>query len=324
VAVPRQDEPLAEKQFKNIVSFKGSKASDVIPAMEFMSASLGVSCDYCHVEDRASDSKETKNTAREMIAMQHDINAKNFRGRNIVTCASCHGGHTQPRPVPPVEGSQVRARRSQDVKADDVLAAYGKAVGGDAAHPLTGLRLTGTNVAHGEKGAVEAVYAGDKFTYAAKSAKADQKMGFDGAMAWFTTPKGVQRVPLMYAIQYVRQYTLFAGPETLPKLGNTSGGTAKLGDRDMVVVSGTVASDKTRVTLYFDKKTGLLARTQFGYPTILGTIVQTNDYADYRKVGGVQLPMTITNHTSEGDTVTKYTQAKVEPKVDASVFEPGK
>src|ERR1022692_2602519 len=136
VAVPRQDEPLAETQFKNIQSFKGSKSSDVIPAMQFMSASLGVGCDYCHTEDRASDEKEEKKTAREMIAMQHDINARNFRGRNQVTCASCHGGHTRPVAVPPVEGAQVRARRSPDVKPEVVLAAYGKAVGADPAHPI--------------------------------------------------------------------------------------------------------------------------------------------------------------------------------------------
>ena len=324
LAVPRQDEPLAEKQFKNITSFKGSKASEVIPAMEFMSASLGVGCDYCHTEDRASDTKEEKHTAREMIAMQRDINAKNFRGRNIVTCASCHGGHTRPVPVPPTEGAQVRTRRSPDVKPDEVLAAYGKAVGGDSTHPIGGLRLSGTNVNRGEKGKVEAVYAGEKFTYTTKLAKEDQKLGFNGNMAWFVTPKGLQQVPVTYAIQFLRRYTLFAGVDTLPKLTNETGGTAKLGDRDVIVVSGVIASDKTRVSLFFDKKTGLLARTLYGYPTALGTIVQTNDYADYRKVEGVLIPMSITNHSAEGDMVTKYTSAKLESNVDPKMFDPAK
>jgi len=92
----------------------------------------------------------------------------------------------------------------------------------------------------------------------------------------------------------------------------------------VLVVSGTIAGDKTRVSFYFDKKTGLLARTQFGYPTTLGTIVQTNDFADYRKVNGVQLPMAITNHSAQGDTVTKFTSANVESTVDPSAFEPPK
>lgn len=323
VAVPRQDEPLAEKQFKNIQSFKGSKATDIIPAMEFMSASLGVGCDFCHAEDRASDVKQEKKTAREMIAMQRDINTRNFRGRNQVTCASCHAGHTRPIGVPPVEGGQIRAQRSPDVKPDAVLAAYSKAVGADPAHPITALRLGGTNLSRGEKGKVEALYSGSKFQFTTHGPKGDQKQGFNGSVVWFTTPKGVQQVPLVYAIQFVRENAMFI-EGSLPALTNPIGATAKLGDRDVQVVSGTIAGDTARVSLYFDKKTGLLARTQFGYPTILGTIVQTNDYADYRKVNGVQVPMTVTNHTAEGDTVTKFTSVAVESKVDDGAFDPAK
>jgi hypothetical protein len=324
IAVPRQDEPTAEKQFKNITSFKGSKASDVIPAMEFMSASHGVGCDYCHTDDRSSDEKGPKNTAREMIAMQRDINTKNFRGRNIVTCASCHAGHTRPVAVPPTEGGQIRTRRSPDVKPDEVLTAYSKAIGGDPSHLLSGIRLAGTNFSNGEHGKVDAIYAGEEFTYATKGTKVDQKLGFNGKVAWFVTPKGLQQVPVVYAIQFLRRYTLFAGTTTLPKLTNPTGGTAKLGDRDVVVVSGVIAGDTTRASLYFDKKTGLLARTLFGYPTTLGTIIQTNDYSDYRKVDGVEIPMSITNHSAEGDMVTKYTSAKLEPKVDPKMFDPAK
>ncbi|MHB8636153.1 MAG: photosynthetic reaction center cytochrome c subunit family protein [Fimbriimonadaceae bacterium] len=324
LAIPRQDQPLAEKQFKNIQSFKGSKASDIIPAMQFMSASLGVDCDYCHVEDRASDEKEAKKTAREMIALQRDINERNFHGRNRVTCASCHAGHTHPNSVPPISGGQIRARRSPNVNATDVLAAYGKAVGGDPSHPITELKLEGTNVSHGVTGKVEAVYAGAKFTYATRLAKSEQKMGFNGNVAWFTTPTGVQQVPLSYAIKYVRQNTLFTGPDSLPKLTGIIGATANLGDRAVLVISGTIADDRTRVTLYFDKATGLLTRTLFGYPTVLGTMVQSNDYADYRNVGGVKVPMTITNHASEGDTVTRYTSATVESNIAPSQFDPAK
>jgi len=324
MAIPGQDEPLAEKQFKHIESFKGAKASDVIPAMEFMSASLGVGCDYCHTEDKSSEEKEAKHTAREMIAMQRDINNKNFRGRNQVTCATCHAGHARPVAVPPVEGAGVRTQRSQSVKADEVLSAFGKAAGAADPGTSSGLRLTGTNLNHGEKGKVEALYAGGKFTYTIQGAKTENRFGFTGSDAWFTTPGGIQRVPLVYATQYLRQYTLFTTPDSLPKLTNPNGGTTKLAGRDLVVLSGTIAADKTRVSLYFDKKSGLLARTLFGYPTVLGTIIQTNDYTDYRKVGGVQVPMTITNHTAEGDTVTSFKSAKLDSKIDPSAFEPPK
>jgi len=323
VAIPQQDQPTAEKVFKNIVSFKGDKASDVIPAMEFMSASLKVDCDYCHTADRASDSKGEKKTARDMIAMQRDINKQNFGGRNQITCATCHAGHTHPVNLPPVEGLEVRPRRSQTVKPEEVLAAYGKAVGADATHTIPGLQLKGTQESKGVKTAFEATYAGGKYAFIVKDKKADQKQGFNGSMAWFTTPSGIQPVPLVFAIQFVNQKTIYMGPDTLPKLSNPSGGTAKLGKNDALVVSGQLP-DKTRVALYFDKKSGLLSRTMFSYPSILGSMAKINDFSDYRSVNGVKLPMTITYHATEGDTTLHIRSANSDDKIDATVFDPPK
>ncbi|AIE86571.1 photosynthetic reaction center cytochrome c subunit family protein [Fimbriimonas ginsengisoli] len=322
IGAPRQ-EPLAEQQFKNIVSFKGEKAADVMPAMEFMSGSLKVECDYCHTDDRASDAKEEKKTAREMIAMQRDINAKHFGGRNVITCATCHGGKTHPTPVPPIEGLEVRARRSDSVAPAQVLQAYGKAVGGDAAKVRAGVRLEGTTTLKGEKTRVEAIYAGDKYRFVNHEKKGDKPEGFNGSMAWFSMPYGIQPVPLQYAVQFVNQRQVFTGPDSLPKLQNLTGGTAKLDGRDNLVVTG-FQPDKTRISLYFDKQTGLLGRAAFYYPTILGTIVRINDYSDYRKVEGVPFPMTVKIHSPEGEIVQQFRSARLDPKVSATTFDPPK
>ena len=40
----------AEQQFKNIQVLKGVPADQVIPTMQFISGSLGVECEFCHVE----------------------------------------------------------------------------------------------------------------------------------------------------------------------------------------------------------------------------------------------------------------------------------
>jgi len=323
VSFTSQDAPLAEQQFKNIESFKGQKASDVIPAMQFMGSSLKVDCDYCHTADRSSDEKPEKKTAREMIAMQRDINKRNFNGRNEITCATCHAGHTHPISLPPVTGLEVRARRSNDVKPDEVLAAYGKAVGGETASAITGLHLEGTSLANGVKLKVEASYSGGKFTYVTHGPKADTKMGFNGSLAWFTTEKGIQSVPFQYAAKYVNQKALFLGPDSLPKLTNLGGATAKIDGKDSVVVTGSEA-DRTRVSLFFDKGTGLLTRSSYSYPTVLGNMVQINDFANYRKVSGVQLPMKIVNHNTEGDTTIEFRGAKVDSKIDSTTFDPPK
>jgi hypothetical protein len=90
----------------------------------------------------------------------------------------------------------------------------------------------------------------------------------------------------------------------------------------MLTVGGTFGA-KLRVTLFFDKSTGLLSRSTFSYPTILGSMAQINDYSNYQKVGDLMIPMTIANHSPRGDAVQTYSSATVE-KYDESIFNPSK
>jgi photosynthetic reaction center cytochrome c subunit len=95
-------------RFKNIKVLKDIPADQLLPSMEFIAASLGVDCGYCHVgqingqDNYDKDDKRTKQTAREMMEMTLNINKTSFGGRNQVTCATCHQGHNEPRAVPPV------------------------------------------------------------------------------------------------------------------------------------------------------------------------------------------------------------------------------
>ena len=83
----------------------GLPQSQLIPVMNFMSASLGVRCTYCHMNkdgkwDFVSDEKPEKNTAREMIKMVLAVNKDTFRGNTEVSCYTCHRGRTNPASVP--------------------------------------------------------------------------------------------------------------------------------------------------------------------------------------------------------------------------------
>src|ERR1700685_2400039 len=65
---------LAEDQFKNIKVLKGVPADQIFPSMQFITASLGVECEYCHVREGQKlvfekDDKKTKVTARKMMEM---------------------------------------------------------------------------------------------------------------------------------------------------------------------------------------------------------------------------------------------------------------
>src|SRR6201993_1173623 len=91
----------ASQQFKNIQVLKDVPADQLIPAMQFISASLGVECEFCHVEHAFDkDDKKSKATARKMIQMQLAINKDNFEGHTEVTCNSCHRGSHSPVAIP--------------------------------------------------------------------------------------------------------------------------------------------------------------------------------------------------------------------------------
>jgi hypothetical protein len=90
--------------------FRNVKLLADIPAAQFLrmmdtgySQSLGIHCDYCHVEDRwEADEKRPKRAAREMIAMVRDINDQLGQMQEIdtsdatVNCTTCHRGYVKP------------------------------------------------------------------------------------------------------------------------------------------------------------------------------------------------------------------------------------
>ena len=96
---------LSDQVFKNVQVMKGIPVDQFMATMGFFSASLGMSCEDCHMADDrdwsgfAADNAR-KRRARQMIQMMQKINADNFGGRQMVTCYSCHRGADSPRTVP--------------------------------------------------------------------------------------------------------------------------------------------------------------------------------------------------------------------------------
>ena len=102
----------APEQYKNIQVLKDLPADQLVPAMNFITVSLGVECEACHVEGAPDkDDKQMKLTARKMMQMQMDINKASFNGNRQITCYSCHRGAEQPVPVPMIMDSETRRER---------------------------------------------------------------------------------------------------------------------------------------------------------------------------------------------------------------------
>ncbi len=88
---------------------KEMSGDDIDKLMQQYQQYLGVPCGYCHEEnpetkqiDYASDENPIKETARFMITMTSDINAKYLaqlgdrRYSDPITCGNCHRGQVQP------------------------------------------------------------------------------------------------------------------------------------------------------------------------------------------------------------------------------------
>jgi hypothetical protein len=99
----KEDRPAGEV-FRNVQLLKDVPAGRFLKIMDLgYSRSLGISCDYCHVEDRwEADEKRPKRAAREMIRMTSLINEKLGELQEIdtadatVNCTTCHRGYVKP------------------------------------------------------------------------------------------------------------------------------------------------------------------------------------------------------------------------------------
>lgn len=98
------------RNLKVLPSNISSKALSKIMVDEFSDA-LGVSCNFCHAEEKGShkldyvsDAKPEKEIARTMMRMTMGVNKKYFSLRHpkledaalVVTCNTCHNGQPHP------------------------------------------------------------------------------------------------------------------------------------------------------------------------------------------------------------------------------------
>jgi hypothetical protein len=114
--------------------------------MGFFSASLGLNCTDCHVDEsggnwaKYADDNSLKQTTRRMIRMVTAINQTSFGGRQLVTCNTCHRGTRQPNVMPslallygappPDEPGDPFQQAPGQPTADQVLDKFVAAVGG--------------------------------------------------------------------------------------------------------------------------------------------------------------------------------------------------
>ncbi len=330
-----------EQVQKNIKVLNGLPESQLIPVMNYIRASLGVKCTYCHVNkdgkwDFPSDEKPEKTSAREMIKMVQSIDKTTFRGNPAVGCYTCHRGSTSPVRVPqlplplpeptPAVASVETAPKETPPTADQILARYTEALGGSAVieklktRSMKGTWLTSNGTSLGYE-----VYqtAPDKLYTVLNTPKQGVfERGFNGQSGWEKSSRGIRELE-GEELFYLRRYPdLFKDIKLQGQFARLSfGGKDKIDGKEVYILRGLTADGKGE-RLYFDAQTGLLLRRTTSTPTMVGLIPEQIDFEDYRDVDGMKIPFTIRIASIDPfySSTRKFTEIKLNVPIDETKF----
>ncbi|HEY6804460.1 MAG TPA: c-type cytochrome [Pyrinomonadaceae bacterium] len=339
-AAQTSTEKTADQVHKNIQVLKGLPESQLIPVMEFVNASLGVRCNYCHVNnngawDFASDEKGEKKAAREMMTMTMGINKNSFRGNTEVSCYTCHRGrtsvaHTVPMPLPtpeppPAPAPSPAGSPQPNPTADQVIEKYYQAIGGVAAIDKMKARvMKGTLVSNnGNEIGYELDQSGpDSVLAILTTPQGVVERAFDGTAGWEKSARGVRDLggeEVGYLRRYPALYTDLKLKEQFSRLNFA--GRQKIDGRDVYALRGTTTAGK-RESLFFDAETGLLVKRTSSTTTPIGNIPEQVEFSDYKDVEGLKLPFTIKVTTIDPmySVVRKFTEIKLNVPIDAKRF----
>ena len=327
---------LAEEEYKNIQALKGIPADQVIPSMQFIAASLGVECEYCHVAHAfEKDDKKPKLTARKMIGMMMAINKENFEGHREVTCYSCHRGAADPVATPIITAEEPKRETADGAKsgegkpvfppADQLLENYISAMGGAEALRKVSSRVEkGTLTAFGGQHFAVDVYskAPDKRLSVMHLPNGDSLTAFDGTQGWLSVPGRVHRMSQAENAAARIDADLYfpLHVKTLYEKFRVNAGE-KIDGHDTYLLVG-LREGQPPLRLYFDRESGLLLRLVRYAETALGRNPTQIDYADYRDANGVKIPFRWTLSRPGNQFTIQVEQLQQNVPVDDAKFVP--
>ena len=331
----------AGEAFKNIQVLKDIPADELMPSMRYVSASLGVGCDYCHEADHFDrDDKPTKQRARNMMKMMFAIDQDNFNGRREVNCYTCHRGVAKAANIAPLSrapNAAVQVFESGETGAAstgasgatpsmaEILAKYVDAIGGSGAIQKNHTRAEQGSVEgpHGLHATIETYRtAPDKAFAIVHRPNGDVMEGVNGNVGWGKRANGEVTEESGDELARSRQWAEFYPGEHFERDYERfqAGGIENVNGHDAyVMVAWWKGGGADRI--YFDVESGLLLRITHRIESPLGALPLQTDYDDYREVNGLKIPFTV--RVTRVDGTTTYTWQKMEANVaiDASRYE---
>jgi hypothetical protein len=340
---------LAEQAFKNIQApaLKTISVDDFMLTMGIMTSSLGFDCADCHEAagtDKVNWAADTprKVTARRMVNMVQAINRDNFGGRQLVTCWTCHRNRDRPSTttnfeilygMPALERDDLVPVSAQGMpKPDVIIDKYLQALGGaQKVAAMTSFAGTGTSVGFGGFGGggrVE-IYArapdqrSTVIAFPDAPGRDASVRSFDGKIGWIKTPLSVLGEYQLSGSELdgARLDAQLSFPGRIKQVltNMRTLDPATIDDKDCDVVQGD-SQRRMFVTMYFEKRTGLLIRTIRYGPSPIGRIPTQVDYSDYRDVNGIKIPFHFTFSWLDGRDAIQLSQIQVNVPIAAAKF----
>ena len=326
-----------EQVYKNIKVLKGIPASQLIPAMQFIAASLGVKCDHCHAEGHFdSDEKKPKETARKMMTMMFAINKDNFDDQRKVTCNTCHRGSAKPLAtpvisaatqmmVPPENAEAAPPDLSMLPAAGDLIDKYVQAAGGAAAiEKVTSRVEKGATSGFGHTFPAEAFYkAPGQSAVLTHFPNGESVTTLNGQEGWLVFP-GRPRRPLEGAdLEAAKMDSDLHFPLNLKTMFSElkAAPPQKIGEQEAFQILG-LRKGQPPLELYFDEQSGLLLRLVRYAESPLGLYPTQIDFADYREEQGVKIPFRVTTSHPGSTSTFQAEQVQQNVPVDDSKFSP--
>jgi photosynthetic reaction center cytochrome c subunit len=341
-----QEKPaMAEQAFKNVRVLKGIPVDQFMATMGFFSASLGETCTDCHSAesggnwDKYADDNPRKNTARAMIGMMNAINKTYFGGRREITCYSCHRGVERPDvtpnlvdlygPPPSKEPDELRNPTSSKApSADQILDRYIQAIGGvDRLGKLFSFAAKGTYQGYQDEKYPVDVFAKapNQISTIIHTSAGDSTTAYNGSAGWIAGPATERPVALLDltagALAGAKlDAALWFPAQIKPALtGWRAASSATIDGHDMQMIQGT-GDGRYPVNLYFDSKSGLLARVVRYDESPVGLNPTQIDFADYREVAGVRMPYRVMVTWLDGKSTTEFSEIRSNVAIEAARF----
>jgi len=322
----------ADETYKNIQVLKDAPAEQLLPAMQFISTSLGVGCDHCHVRGAfEKDDKKPKEIARKMMQMTAAINQNNFDGHRDVTCYSCHHGTSHPVSIPIIPDEQVLAPPPSNVEtppdlppADKLIDKYLQALGNsNDLRKLSSRTEKGKVTVGGREAPVESFYtSSDKGLSTIHMPDGDVITGYNQHIGWQIFPGRPLHDMSESEIDAAKLDSIFYFPlhakELFTEVKTT--GIEKVNGRAVYVITGR-REHQPPMRLYLDQESGLLVRLVRYDETPVGRNPVQTDLADYRDVNGVKVPFQRITARPMRRTTLKIEQIEQNTKIDDSKFE---